>query len=156
MINKKKKVAASYVIFHSLWQGISSSTCTSTITAERDYLWIFQWNTAWGIFSVIFSVEKETGKSGPTACGICKDKSIMSAFSRTFISPLIGHMGKMLSKLLWWTGLYRSDKDNAFYISLIVRKMNHNTCQWITSKCGQMGKHICSKGCVQLLLEIPG
>lgn len=74
----------------------------------------------------------------------------MSAFSRTFISPLIGHMGTMFSKLLWWTSLNHSGKDNAFYISLIVRKMNHDTCQWIMSKCGPISKHICSKGCVQL------
>lgn len=70
---------------------------------------------------------KAAGSSDPTVCGICKDKSIMSAFSRTLISPLIGHKGERLSKLLWWTGIYGKGKDNAFCFSLIVRKMNHHT-----------------------------
>lgn len=96
--------------FHFSWQCIGSNTRL----VEREYLWIFQWNTAWGIYSVIFSVGKAAGSSDPTVCGICKDKSIMSAFSRTLISPLIGHKGERLSKLLWWTGIYGKGKDNAF------------------------------------------
>lgn len=96
--------------------------------SAREYLWIFQWNTAWGISSVIVSVGKAVGSSDPTVCGICKDKSIMSAFRLTLISPLIGHKGERLSKLLWRTGIYSKGKDNAFCISLIVRIMNHHSC----------------------------